>query len=680
MIIFYFWQGQLLPSSSYATLIFTSLLMVSFVTLFLEHWFTKPTDVLAASISILLVLAPLRQELIELGIWYVVFFSYNLVMAIAALLALLLLDSDKSSSNLQNRVSYHLKNFATTFGNGRLLYYALFILTLLFYVDSQSAFFIVLFLYSAAILLVEPKRFVLQLVRNNPSQSDDIGEIFGVQSKNTFLVKLYNERKPVRRFDFVEFRYSMEETGTVRKGLIIDNYLLNQQQWVKVLTTPDIANTIGTAPIHDRIEDNVVYKLTPENTEQLLNRFVGLVVDDSTIPRLRFEYGSRVPVAEGMLLEVPVGTDSVLYQIVQGATDIEILESKNEAGFIVGQAAQLGTWNGETLSFDRFGWVPEVSSPVYLANTIEPIDPPESEFLVGHIPETNFPILLNKQDAITHHLAILGVTGSGKSVFARNLIRHFAEDGTKFICVDFTNEYSGKFIDLGVNPLVAPEPSEEMFKAIDAITAEKAKFPNQQNANTIAQNEKVLTKHFGDGIERFLKSDEKIAIFELPDVSNTTGILDYTKWFFKTLFQIARAESNYGKQVCVVLEEAHTVVPEWNFVGADDRGAQALVNSISQIALQGRKYNIGFMVVAQRTANVSKTVLTQCNSVIAFQQFDKTSADFLTNYMGSDMVEALPMLRQRQAIAVGKAFRSGIPSIFQVPDITEPTNNNGTSG
>jgi DNA helicase HerA-like ATPase len=77
------------------------------------------------------------------------------------------------------------------------------------------------------------------------------------------------------------------------------------------------------------------------------------------------------------------------------------------------------------------------------------------------------------------------------------------------------------------------------------------------------------------------------------------------------------------------------------------------------------------MVIAQRTANVSKTVLTQCNSVVAFQQFDKTGADFLTNYMGSEMVGALPMLRPRQAIAVGKAFRSGMPTIFQVPDIAE---------
>ena len=113
------------------------------------------------------------------------------------------------------------------------------------------------------------------------------------------------------------------------------------------------------------------------------------------------------------------------------------------------------------------------------------------------------------------------------------------------------------------------------------------------------------------------------------------------------------------------------MVPEWNFIGSDDKGAQALVNSIGQIALQGRKYGIGFVVIAQRTANVSKTVLTQCNSIVAFQQFDKTSAEFLTNYMSGDMVDALPLLKDRQAIAVGKAFRSGSPVIFQVPDIVE---------
>ena len=77
-----------------------------------------------------------------------------------------------------------------------------------------------------------------------------------------------------------------------------------------------------------------------------------------------------------------------------------------------------------------------------------------------------------------------------------------------------------------------------------------------------------------------------------------------------------------------------------------DKTSQGLVNSVAQIALQGRKYDIGFIVIAQRTANVSKTVLTQCNSFIAFQQFDKTSGDFFGNILGKDMVAALPRLKK----------------------------------
>ena len=71
-------------------------------------------------------------------------------------------------------------------------------------------------------------------------------------------------------------------------------------------------------------------------------------------------------------------------------------------------------------------------------------------------------------------------------------------------------------------------------------------------------------------------------------------------------------------------------------MGLSDYHSQAVVGKISQIALQGRKYNVGLMVIAQRTATVSKTVLTQCNSVISFSIYDQTGLDFLANIFGND--------------------------------------------
>ena len=106
-------------------------------------------------------------------------------------------------------------------------------------------------------------------------------------------------------------------------------------------------------------------------------------------------------------------------------------------------------------------------------------------------------------------------------------------------------------------------------------------------------------------------------------------------------------------------------------MGVSDYASRATVNSIAQIALQGRKYNIGFIVIAQRTANVSKTVLTQCNSIIAFQELDKTSNEFLSSYLGQEYIRTLSSLKFKTAIATGKAFRSTAPMIFEVPHIKE---------
>lgn len=260
--------------------------------------------------------------------------------------------------------------------------------------------------------------------------------------------------------------------------------------------------------------------------------------------------------------------------------------------------------------------------------------------------------------------------GTGKSTFARNLIRQFiAEPDTKVICIDFTKEYMGKFPDINPQNIVANQRASAIFKCIDFIVTEQEKFANQQNKPMMQKAERKLKRNFYRSMIEFLNGNDRLSIFELPDVSNTTGILEYTRYFFRCLFQIARDRKNYGKKICIVLEEAHTVIPEWNFIGLSEKSSQSLVNNIGQVALQGRKYDIGFLVIAQRTANVSKTVLTQCNSIIAFQEFDRTSSEFLANYFGDNVSKILPNLKFKQAIAAGKAFKSNVPMIFEVPDL-----------
>jgi hypothetical protein len=673
LLVFKLTTGHPLPTSGQSIVLFSALLMMSFVASFIEEFFTVPSDVLSSNISILLLIAPLHSQLSRFGVWYWRFFFYNLLLLFCSLSALLLLNADKPPECSQNRISKHLKRVATFFGNGRFLYCALFLLTLLFYVDSQSWEFYALSCYAALVILVDPKRFILATLKSPRARNLAVGEIIGVHSRNTFLAKLYARPiTSIQRFDLVQFRHQMDETRQVCRGIVVDDYILNQQRWIKILATGEIQSALESDPIGDPGQQNTVYKFSPAARPELLGRFVGVVIERSDIEKIRFEFAGCAPVNEGNLVELQIGDKKVLYQVVQGITEIEALEGKDETGLRVGEALQLGIWDPRTFSFEKFGWVPEINTPIFLSADIDVPDLSPDDARIGTIPGTNYPVLLSLKDAVTHHTAILGVTGSGKSVFCRDLIRRIAANGTKIICVDFTNEYRGKFSDLEPESIVPEQTRQEINDALEKLTSELEEFANKQNKLLIKTQSTLLLDKFSKCVGEFLVSDSPMALFELPDISNTTGILEYTKWFFRGVFRIAREEKNFGKQVCVVIEEAHTVIPEWNFIGAEDKKATSVVNSISQIALQGRKYNVGFLVVAQRTANVSKTVLTQCNSIIAFQQFDKTSTDFLTNYMGSEMAAALPSLRFRQAVSVGKAFRSRVPTIFEVPEISEP--------
>lgn len=109
----------------------TSLIMLSFVTLCLEHFFTRPTDVLASTLSIILLLTPLHIQLANLGIWYWILIGYSYLLMILALGALFLVDAAKPPEGFQNRFAGVLKIIAVHFGTGRFLFFALFVVSLL---------------------------------------------------------------------------------------------------------------------------------------------------------------------------------------------------------------------------------------------------------------------------------------------------------------------------------------------------------------------------------------------------------------------------------------------------------------------------------------------------------------------------------------------------------------------
>lgn len=633
VVVQYFFFNTFFPSAETKDIWFYSgVFMMLFSILFIEPYYTSPKNVITNAIPLLLVFLSIKSSFINLQFWWVAFIVL-LTLIVASVIAMTLEDKDQSPEHGKNIVSNTIKNIVVMIGQGKILYSTVFIYFLLTYYSIQSPYTLTLFILWAVILCINPKsihnNFSIALKRRDQGQ---IGNIFSVQSKKIFLVKLYDDRKNISKFDIVKFKHSMQtKDHVIMIGIVFDTYLLDQQKWVKILQLKEEHDEFYS------LKNNVVYRVTADeeikriSKNLKINDFSGIVIEGSTIGKIKFEYSKKNDdLQEGDLLELKVGKKRLFYQVINGCTVNEKIENKNEVGFIEGEATQLGEWQNEKISFQKFGWVPPINTPLFKADTsdITVGDFKYPDYKLGVIPGTLLPSVINLSEAASHHLALLGITGSGKSYLAQQIIRELLKD-TRVICIDFTGEWK---------------------KNID-----------------ISQLESINKSN----IETYLETcEEKIGIFELPALSNTTDVLKETQTTLENIFNYAKKKYDEAKpiKIVLVLEEAHTITPETSFLGdmGDFGGNKALVNKMTQIALQGRKYGVGLLVIAQRTANVSKTVLTQCNTVICFQAFDETSFSFLGNYVGKDMVQALPNIKQYHAIVAGKAVRSNMPMIIDL--------------
>ena len=355
-----------------------------------------------------------------------------------------------------------------------------------------------------------------------------------------------------------------------------------------------------------------------------LSKVIGTVARGTSIAQVKFELFGSPQVRAGSMLRIGPSKSPVFYQVFDGVIDEERAVDESSRAFVEGEAEQIGRWSPERGGFETHDWVASERAPVYLVDEDAPA--PEyvlgaSEMQLGSVPNSNYPVNINIEDMVLYHSAILGVTGAGKSFLTFAIVESCRAKGIKTVCVDPTGDYQRYLADA-----VMVSTADELKAFLDS--------PQHQIAI-------VETAQFNESpIER----TNKVASVCI-------------EWCKRT--RPAEHILDPKPRVMVILEEAHLLVPEWNF--NPQQNLQSTVNRTAQIVLQARKFGLGFLIVSQRTANVTKSVLNQCNTVVSFQAFDETGFDFLKNYMGPFHVRALPNLKPRHGILVGKASRSRRP-------------------
>lgn len=684
-----------------------SALSALIVNMFLANFFEAPRDVIASSLNVLILLLPFINEPSFPAALYNFLFVYSIICLAFSSLSVVFYNPE--GNKYVTLFSEWLKKIAINIGNSKLLFGVLTVSLLInFYKTENVFFYTAVFMYLIVVssdrirnIIENTIYYIITLFfRKQYKIPDPIGKMVAVQSKDTFIIDLVDstKRDRINLFDFVEFRYGALDNTFIR-GLVIDRYSLDSQQKIKVLGVSKRQEVKNHG-----YENNIVYKLddnkVAEKEKELRECFVGTVVEQSDISKIRFEYSDNKLLTNGDLLYVEakkkndetgdIEKSKVLYQVTEAVTDIKKLENRNEIGLIVAKATQLGVWRNEPVrNFENYGWVPAVNTKVLLASDVTGPEIKDGEIELGKIENTEFKVLANVNDLVTHHMAILGTTGTGKSVFAREIIKKLAENQTKVFCIDFTGEMKKKLecADLQLNTYFeATHVNVDGYAFVTGGITVNSSLMDHMSHYVLHKNAKLdkvnvdyldqlasqIIGHIKDKLIDFINNDEKnICLFELEDLSNTEVSLEYTKFLFMALFDIAKNDGLFSleRKGCIVLEEAHTVIPEWNMVGGGDKMSSKLTNTIAQIALQGRKYNIGLMVIAQRTANVSKTILTQCNTIVSFKQFDNTSRDFLINHFGEEFAKSIPTLKFRSAIVAGKALVSDMPIMFKVPKL-----------
>jgi hypothetical protein len=395
----------------------------------------------------------------------------------------------------------------------------------------------------------------------------------------------------------------------------------------------------------------------------------------------------------------------IRYQIIEATTHRESEEDKKDAGFTRFFAHQLGEWRRPTdekdqeeenqlRQFFEYPWVSSLNSLVFQWSKEEDEgeigESPEATkgyFLLGQIPKTRLPIYLNIKEFVQHHSSILGITGSGKSTLVRKMINSVVKEKILVLCIDLTGEYKRELSEDDYISFFNQDTSTVWIQKIEEIKQYKMKTQLSYNDKEKLSNEKFEQertecekKIFEQTFKRLseLYKLEKIVIFDIKEISNTRLTIEHTQYIIESVMRYAKniyegvAPEKFDEfQVCFVLEEAHTLIPEnagYSFPKRDE--FYPIIDKISQVALQGRKYHVGFILIAQRTATVKKTILNQSNTIISFRAYDETSFQFLANYFGAGYVKEIIHLKNdgssRYVIVSGKALVADRPVIVEV--------------
>jgi hypothetical protein len=325
------------------------------------------------------------------------------------------------------------------------------------------------------------------------------------------------------------------------------------------------------------------------------------------------------------------------------------------------------------------------------------------------------PVYVNINAIVSRHLAILALTGAGKSntvaVLVDNIVKTLR--GTVLI-IDMHNEYEGiggnRFNKIypKVNPielslwefyrflhLDAKATKQRMYFRMaykEAKTTELKRPENflktiktllegyyskpkvQQDRNSIAdllnKFEELLDRYENRVFDITTPSDLRkvvkpghVNVLMLGNVDEEAADAIASHYIRRLLEDRKKARNNgekgYPVPVLIVIEEAHILIPKkYNTLTKD---------VASRIAREGRKFGVGLCLVSQRPKNIDEDALSQTNNKIILKLVEPNDQRYVqssSETLSDELLELLPSLNVGEAIVLG--LMTPLPALVKI--------------
>lgn len=432
-----------------------------------------------------------------------------------------------------------------------------------------------------------------------------------------------------------------------------------------------------------------------------MGNVIGKVMPDTRIGEFQTGLEERVPVGLGDIVITGTGDAAIFARVIE----------------VQGDTKSQRTAVCRPLKLERLPAVPEDS--VRLASDEEvqralhhgdgSKDGHGGPLTIGTLLSgTATPIGLDPLEAISKHVAILAMTGAGKTFACSILLQRLMERGYPVIAFDLHRDYVNA--DVGITydgnkkykmKILKGRPnlsklSAKEFTILSTILSEEDVTPTQQKAY-----KEVHEKHPKEDSLEFIeeavghvdqrsagpidRQAEKIAeewedvaglpSWEVSDLLKSLkrgqGIvfdlqalsLPWTQFLVYLVTARAFKQRKKGDipPLFLLIEEAHNFIPAPGPASLTSSGEKPWLYEIRRIAREGRKFGLGLGLVSQRPSQIDPTVLSQCNTQIILRitnPTDQAQIKRMAEQLDDDLGAKLSLLQTGQAIVCGSAVKS----------------------